>query len=126
MHAFKARLLEVVGDVVPEDLPDSALVEIIIARLTKAKAEVREACDAMLSANLQLEDARNEIRNLRNNPLALAQGDFYFTDGYDGKFYTVTIGGRSDIRLIQDKGIAAYQMQRLSPEEYFRRTKERK
>ena len=122
--SLKDRLLAALDDVSWGDLPEAALVEVLIEQLKQTKAALFEAQSAVLKEGMRANDiersAQEDIRQLRGNPLALAHGDFYFCGINPMDLYVVSIGGR-DIRLMERHGRIDYLMERISVEEYARR-----
>jgi hypothetical protein len=82
--SLKDRLLAALDDTSWDDLPEATLVEVLIEQLKQTKATLFEARSAVLKEGMRANDierrAQEEIRQLRNNPLALVHGDFYFVD----------------------------------------------
>jgi len=121
---LKERLLVALEDVSWSNLPEAALVEVLIEQLKQTKATLFEAQQAVLKEGMRANDiehtAHEEIRRLRTNPLAAVYGDFYFTDpSAVNTTFVVTVGGR-DIRMFRRAGRIDYSMQQISTEEYAR------
>ena len=123
-QSLRERLLEALGDVTFDDLPDDALVVVFLEQTKRLKRDLFEAQSAILKEGMRSEDiqrqAHEEIRQLRTNPLASCPGDFFFVDPAHNVTYIVSID-RRDIRLCKRISSIDYPMQRISVEEYMRR-----
>lgn len=123
--SIKERLIAAIGDTSWDDLPEAALVELVLEQLKRTKAALFEAQAAVIKEGRrahELEESyRKEMRSLRTNPLFAIHGDFYFVDasGDIASIYVVLIeGGR--ISIVKRVGRIDYQMRQLSRQEYER------
>ena len=75
---IKDRLLEAIGDM--PDLSQDVLTDLLIEKVEMLRAELAAARDAVFKEAQRADDnarlAREEIHRVRNDPLAMAQGDF--------------------------------------------------
>lgn len=119
--SLKERLLKALDDTTWGDLPEAALVEVLIEQLKRAKATLSEAQSVLLKEGMRANDmersARDQIRQLRTDPLAVTYGDFYFLEG--DVSYIVSVGGQT-IRLARRAGRIDYAVRQISREEYAR------
>jgi hypothetical protein len=126
MTTLKERLLEALEDTTWEDLPEAALVEVLLEQMKRTKATLFEAQSALLKEGMRTDDiqrsAHEEIRQLRTNPLAAAHGDFYFCDNSSDTTYIVSIGGHRNIQMYRRSGRIDYIMAQIAPEEYAKRS----
>ena len=118
---IKDRLLEAIGDM--PDLSQDVLTGILIEKVEMLRAELAAARDAVFKEGLRADSiehsAREEIRRLQNDPLAMAQGDFFFSGGANC-MYVVTIAGGGAIHLVRRTGGLNYAYARVAREEYVR------
>ena len=117
---IKDRLLEAIGDM--PDLSQDVLTDILIGKVEMLRAELAAARDAVFKEGLRADSiehfAREEIRRLQNDPLAMAQGDFFFADST--AVYVVAIGG-GRVTMTERKGRIDYWVQQISREEFAKR-----
>lgn len=117
---IKDRLLEAIGDM--PDLSQDVLTGILIEKVEMLRAELAAARDAVFKEAQRADDnarlAREEIHRVRNDPLAMAQGDFFFAG--PTAVYVLTIGG-GRVMLKERKGRIDYWVQQISREEFAKR-----
>lgn len=125
MTTLKDRLLEVLEDTTWSDLPEAALVEVLMEQLKRTKAMLFDEQAAVIKEGVRANDiertAHEEIRQLRTNPLAGACGDFYFVGINANGAYVVSIDGPRMISMYERTGGIDYRMRQINAEEFARR-----
>lgn len=124
MPDLRDRLLGALSDLAMDDLTDAALVEVLIEQLKEAKATLFAAQAAVIKEGMRADDiqrnAREEIKHLRGNPLALASGQFYFTDDASSAVYVVSVSEGRCINMTRRVGRIDYKLQQISVETFAR------
>lgn len=127
MPPLRDRLLEALADVGLSDLTDTALVEVLIEELKRTKRDLFEAQATVIKEGMRANDihtkAREEIHRLRTDPLAKAQGEYYFSDHKGTISYVIALIDGKRIHLARREGHIDYAMRQLSAEEFERATR---
>jgi hypothetical protein len=104
-------------------LSEGALLDVVLEELRDTKAALFEAQAALLKEGMRADElgrtCQRELHELRTNPLATAQGDFYFADISGSAVYIVSIRA-ARATLMRRQGRIDYCMQQISVGEYAR------
>jgi len=102
---------------------DDVLLDILLAQLEQAKADVFEARQAVIKEGMRANDIekcwRDEMHRVKTDPTYTAQGTFFFVESSraDRTAYIVTISGR-EVSMARRGGRIDYLVQRISAQEY--------